>query len=212
MMRLSLFAKTESFIIDYMTDSNRTHTVGHNNFSDWTETERKQMLGGKKSEILKNYGSSIYTDLPPIDIPTSVNWIEYGAVNPVQNQGHCGSCWAFSAIASIEGGHFIKTGALESLSVAQCVDCDNDSYGCSGGNQDNCMWYVDDNGGIDFAVDYPYDDTQVGGPCWADWPPANAVTVTNVNYVVNLDESQLLRAIAESVVAITIDAASDLFF
>lgn len=65
--------------------------------------------------------------------PDSVDWVVAGAVNDVQDQGNCGSCWAFSAIASMEGQHFVQTGELLKLSEQQCVDCDSDSMGCRGG-------------------------------------------------------------------------------
>ena len=66
-------------------------------------------------------------------LPTSVDWRTKGIVNPVKNQGQCGSCWAFSATAAVEGANAIKTGTLLSLSEQQFVDCDKRSQGCNGG-------------------------------------------------------------------------------
>ena len=85
----------------------------------------------------------------------------------------------------MEGQHFVQTGELLKLSEQQCVDCDSDSYGCNGGWQDNCMWYVYDNGGISLWKDYPYkgyDDL-----CSADYN--GPVSVKTVNYVKAYDEA-----------------------
>lgn len=107
-----------------------TVVLAHNKFSDWTDEEYRNLLSYRPKALL---GNLVPTILDESNTPDAINWIESGAVNEVVDQGACGSCWAFSAIASMEGQHFVKSGKLLKLSEQQCVDCDKDSYGCSGG-------------------------------------------------------------------------------
>ena len=44
------------------------------------------------------------------------DWRDDGAVTPVKNQAQCGSCWAFSAVAAMEGAYFQKNSQLKSFS------------------------------------------------------------------------------------------------
>lgn len=60
--------------------------------------------------------------------PKSVDWKDK-AVNPIRNQGMCGSCWAFSAVGSIEGLNAIDNGKLDIFSTQQLVDCAGGTYG-----------------------------------------------------------------------------------
>lgn len=69
------------------------------------------------------------------------------------------------------------------------------------------MWYVFDNGGISLEKDYPY--TAMTDMCTADYN--GPVTVSTVNTVKAYSESQLLAAIAQGPVSVTVDADSSQF-
>jgi len=97
--------------------------------------------------------------LPEPFLPESVDWRDKDVVTPIKNQQQCGSCWAFSAVGSIEGAHALKTGKLVSLSESQIVDCDvnGTDQGCDGGLMDGAFQYVINTSGIEKESDYPYD-------------------------------------------------------
>jgi C1A family cysteine protease len=64
--------------------------------------------------------------------PSDIDWVTLGALNPVQDQGECGSCWAFSAVGALESALYVATGgALVKLSEQQLIDCSIVS-GCDG--------------------------------------------------------------------------------
>jgi len=132
--RLQEFAMKEAEMAEINATNGGSFTVGHNLFSTWTHEEYKAILGykGPKGDEETNE-DQVEVELEDLELPTSIDWRKKNAVNKVQNQARCGSCWSFSATAAIEGVHAIKTGNLLKLSEQQFVDCDTASYGCNGG-------------------------------------------------------------------------------
>ncbi|XP_063534599.1 procathepsin L-like [Cydia strobilella] len=128
------------------------------------------------------------------NLPDYVDWRERGAVTAVKTQGHCGSCWAFSATGALEGQVFIKTNRLISLSEQNLIDCTSNyrCRGCGGGWMNNAFQYIKDNGGINTEASYPYEANN--GQCRYD--PMN-LGATNKGYVkIPRDENKLKEAVA----------------
>ena len=71
------------------------------------------------------------------------------------DQGGCGSCWAFTTAATLEGGYAIKKNSTaERFSVQYMMDCDNVNQGCGGGWMLDAYAYTQKNG-IVRESDYP---------------------------------------------------------
>lgn len=76
-----------------------------------------------------------------------------------KNKKYLSSCWAFSALGSLEGQHFNHTGNLIRLSEQNLVDCskNNRNSGCNGGTMNAAFAYIRDNNGINTEESYPYE-------------------------------------------------------
>lgn len=200
--RYNQYLATKENIIAENSENGNTFVLGENKFSDWTPAEYKRLLGYKSSSALKN---AVLMDLPTVSIPTSVDWRTAGAVNAIKDQGQCGSCWAFSAIAAIEGHHQIKTGTLLSLSEQQLVDCAGGIYrnqGCNGGDMSAAFRYAEKTG-LELESVYPYKG--VDGTCTLS-KDKELVEVTTYATVTPKSVSQLKAAVAQGTVSVAIEA------
>ncbi|CAF0775076.1 unnamed protein product [Adineta steineri] len=167
--RLSVFKNNVDMINRHNFEADlglHSYTLKINQFGDMTHKEFVQtMLGGLKVSS-KKHSSEKFTPPSNVDIPAAVDWRKKGAVTTViENQGQCGSCWAFTATGALEGQHAIKTGNLVHLSAQNLMDCSQSfgNYGCNGGLMDYAFEYIKENGGIDTADSYPYE--AVEGSC-----------------------------------------------
>ena len=177
--RSEIFKSNLAYIASKNSQNGATYTLGLNKFADMTNKEFRKRLGRKK---IHQQSNAPYTFLEENAVPKAVDWRNQGAVNPVQDQGQCGSCWAFSATAAIEGAHFIATKKLIKLSEQQFVDCAGGSYGnegCNGGDETVAMQYA-----MKYPVEledtYPY----TGEDDSCSWTKSEGVvTVKKVNRV-----------------------------
>jgi C1A family cysteine protease len=206
--RAALFKETLAKIQAENLKAENTFTVGVNKFADWSKAEYKRLLG-YKSQMRGLAGN--YAEIPAnLSIPSSVDWRLEGAVNPVKDQGQCGSCWAFSAISSTESRFKISGGALLSLSEQQVVDCCNygGSMGCNGGDEDQAMDYLRDKG-VMSEKDYPY--VAYDQNCAYDASKLTPAKPTGHTMVAANSASALKTAISTGPVSVAIEADTFVF-
>ena len=168
-------------------------TLALNEFADFTTAEFVEIYGG----FIQGNRSNIPLFVPSINVPpNSVDWRAKGYVTPVQNQGNCGSCWAFSATGSLEGQHFKRTGNLVPLSEQNLIDCSGPqgNNGCDGGHMINAFEYVKSNNGIECDTTYPY--TGQDGTCQFNSNNV-AATCTGYKQIQRKNELELTKTISE---------------
>ncbi|XP_076252101.1 cathepsin L [Rhynchophorus ferrugineus] len=194
-----------------------SYKIGLNKYADMLHHEFISILNGfnktKSNKLYGNKQNDAITFIEPANVilPKSVDWRTSGAVTPVKDQGHCGSCWSFSATGALEGQHFRKTRQLVSLSEQNLVDCSHKygNNGCNGGLMDNAFRYIKANGGIDTEQSYPYHAED--GVCHYD-PKKSGATDRGYVDIPSGSETSLMSAVATiGPVSVAIDASHETF-
>lgn len=188
----------------------QSHFLGHNAYSDWTDEERAEFLSSgivselRDHETLKHHYARLNTE----HLPDYVNWLEHGAVTPVDKDlATCAGSWAHAAIDAIEGDNYLKTSKMENLSAQQILDCDHTSWGCRGGLYTNAYEYAIRNP-IMSEKDYPY--TGKSESCKFDQAKGK-VHVSNFINILPHDAMQLKMAVKLGPVAASLSTASPVF-
>ena len=208
--------------IESSNSMNLTYTLGHNAFSGYSSEEFSDLMGF-------NYNSVRSSDLNGVgqvdiksslqDLPTSIDWREKGMVNPVQDQGQCGSCWAFSTIQAVESATAIKHGTLPKLSEQELVDCDTlknggRDHGCNGGLMDNAFNWIGKSDGVCDESSYPYTSgvSKTSGTCTMKscTNTDNTDVINHVDVQVNSD-SAMMTALSLQPVSVAIEADQKTF-
>ncbi|KAH6821345.1 xylem cysteine peptidase 1 [Perilla frutescens var. hirtella] len=193
--------------IDERNKAVTNYWLGLNEFSDLSHDEFKKMYLGLKSDQIPRRNESPedfkYRDFK--DLPKSVDWRKKGAVARVKNQGQCGSWWAFSTVAAVEGINQIVTGNLTELFEQELIDCDTTyNNGCNGGLMDYAFAFIVSNGGLHKEDDYPY---LMEGTCEESRDEAEVVTIDDYHDMPTNDEKSFLKALANQPLSVAIDAS-----
>ncbi|XP_011041169.1 PREDICTED: xylem cysteine proteinase 2-like [Populus euphratica] len=204
--RFEIF-KDNLFHIDETNKKVVNYWLGLNEFADLSHEEFKNKYLGLNVDLSnRRECSEEFTYKDVSSIPKAVDWRKKGAVTDVKNQGSCGSCWAFSTVAAVEGINQIVTGNLTSLSEQELVDCDTTyNNGCNGGLMDYAFAYIISNGGLHEEEDYPY--IMEEGTCEMRKAESEVVTISGYHDVPQNSEENLLKALANQPLSVAIDAS-----
>jgi cathepsin L len=148
MLRKTFFEKAQEEVNAHNSQNGVTWIKALNQFSDMTPEEIKRHLGGgrqgeNRTQVLAQYPAS--SEL----LEQASQYVDWrGQMNPVRDQGSCGSCWAFATVAATEGRYTIKYGNKLQFSEQQLIDCTRDCYGCDGGWVDRGLNYLRYNGAM----------------------------------------------------------------
>jgi len=213
---------TDVFGITKFSDLSEEEFTARLSFNPDAERLNKQVEQmGMDTSVLtrdrRNDGHSTINDLP-----SYVDWREKDVVTKVNDQGQCGSCWAFSATETIESAYLLSHPWMRSevsngwgLSVEQVAACNSFLVfgGCNGGWADLAYEYVK-KWGIVNASAMPYiGDSGDLGPCLVLASPVTFVS--NVSWATppclfdcdHQDLQQLAQTVAQvSPVSICLNA------
>ena len=127
-LRRKVWMQTREEVLRHNAQGTSSWTAGLNAFSDlsWEEFKAEKLMTPQNCSATHTASGSWKKNLTVEELPDEVDWrdeIAKVAPWPVKNQGHCGSCWTFSTVGSMESHYILKHSAAKNLSEQQLVDC-----------------------------------------------------------------------------------------
>jgi C1A family cysteine protease len=197
--RFKVYLSNLKFVQEHQ-KKNLSYEVGENEFFDLTFEEFSQKY--LSQQVRRNF---VFSHSSPklITGDKKKDWREDNIVTEVKNQLRCGSCWAFSAIGSLESAYALANKSLVEFSEKELVDCSS-SYGnngCNGGIMALGLDYIKDHG-VGLESDYPYQPSQ--DKCTADTSKTR-VTIKSHKGINPVDVYGLLNSIDVTPVSVGIE-------
>ncbi|KAJ8749234.1 hypothetical protein K2173_018711 [Erythroxylum novogranatense] len=226
-IRFKIFRENVQRIDSFNAVGNKAYKLGINQFADLRNEEFRSRRNRFKAHMREAGGvAGPFRYENTSALPSTMDWRKEGAVTPIKDQGQCGSCWAFSAVAAVEGITQLSTKNLISLSEQELVDCDTkgEDEGCQGGLMDDAFKFIIQNKGLTTETNYVtgtkhHQDTSAEDslgrtarthkkPLWLkDFVvPGVVPQITGYEDVPANNESALMKAVANQPVSVAIDA------
>ncbi|XP_055805602.1 zingipain-2-like [Solanum dulcamara] len=208
--RFKTFKENVEFIESFNQNGTQNYKLAINKYADLTTEEFTASFMGLDTSLSQQESAATTTSFKyssVTEVPFSMDWRKRGSVTEIKDQGVCACCWAFSAVAAIEGAYQIANNEQISLSEQQLLDCSTQNNGCNGGLMTHAYnFLLENNGeGITTETNYPYEETQ--SVC-STQQSAALVTISDYE-VVPQNESALLQAIANQPISVGLAASQE---
>lgn len=136
--RLGHFQARQALVEAHNMQAGRTWTAGVNHLADRTPEELAALRGyrhtakGASSASMLGFASVSTRSVDLSHLPTNFTWKgQLKAMDNVERQGGCGSCWAVSSATALQA-HAELYNSERTFSAQQIVDCTPNPLSCGG--------------------------------------------------------------------------------